>query len=151
MADQGEAAAIASQPWEQRPFLRAGGTGACSQNFCHVSQTHPWLEGADFPLGDGSLCFSPPTDPDSQLYDMGYTPEEEAPACPDEFDDFVTFEASMSSGYSHKCWLHVEWDLGMEERGICCDWAQECLTCKDKFSLWLMGPPREAAPSIWCC
>ncbi|NXQ35464.1 RFIP3 protein, partial [Alaudala cheleensis] len=36
-------------------------------------------------------------DPDSQLYDMGYTPEEEAPACPDEFDDFVTFEASMSS------------------------------------------------------
>ncbi|NXT70782.1 RFIP3 protein, partial [Chaetops frenatus] len=36
-------------------------------------------------------------DPDSQLYDMGYTPEEEAPACPDEFDDFVTFEASMGS------------------------------------------------------
>ncbi|NXD31013.1 RFIP3 protein, partial [Spelaeornis formosus] len=36
-------------------------------------------------------------DPDSQLYDMGYTPEEEAPACPDDFDDFVTFEASMSS------------------------------------------------------
>ncbi|NWY67059.1 RFIP3 protein, partial [Erithacus rubecula] len=33
-------------------------------------------------------------DPDSQLYDMGYTPEEEAPACPDEFDDFVTFEAT---------------------------------------------------------
>ncbi|XP_021267057.1 rab11 family-interacting protein 3 isoform X2 [Numida meleagris] len=25
---------------------------------------------------------------------MGYTPEEEAPACPDEFDDFVTFEAN---------------------------------------------------------
>ncbi|NWS74248.1 RFIP3 protein, partial [Crotophaga sulcirostris] len=36
-------------------------------------------------------------DPDSQLYDMGYSPEEEAPACPDEFDDFVTFEASMSA------------------------------------------------------
>ncbi|KAM8798338.1 rab11 family-interacting protein 3-like [Eudromia elegans] len=34
-------------------------------------------------------------DPDSQLYDMGYTPEEEASACPDEFDDFVTFEASI--------------------------------------------------------
>uniref|UniRef100_A0A8C3JT32 Rab11 family-interacting protein 3 n=1 Tax=Calidris pygmaea TaxID=425635 RepID=A0A8C3JT32_9CHAR len=33
-------------------------------------------------------------DPDIQLYDMGYTPEEEAPACPDEFDDFVTFEAN---------------------------------------------------------
>ncbi|KAM6054622.1 rab11 family-interacting protein 3 isoform 1-T1 [Chlamydotis macqueenii] len=33
-------------------------------------------------------------DPDSHLYDMGYTPEEEAPACPDEFDDFVTFEAN---------------------------------------------------------
>lgn len=41
--------------------------------------------------------FSLPADPDSQLYDMGYPPEEEAPACPDEFDDFVTFEASMSS------------------------------------------------------
>ncbi|OXB74462.1 UNVERIFIED_CONTAM: hypothetical protein H355_001844 [Colinus virginianus] len=35
-------------------------------------------------------------DPDSQLYDMGYTPEEETPACPDEFDDFVTFEASAN-------------------------------------------------------
>ncbi|NXM87986.1 RFIP3 protein, partial [Oenanthe oenanthe] len=46
-------------------------------------------------------------DPDSQLYDMGYTPEEEAPACPDEFDDFVTFEASMSSGHSHKCLFHA--------------------------------------------
>ncbi|NXD44662.1 RFIP3 protein, partial [Copsychus sechellarum] len=46
-------------------------------------------------------------DPDSQLYDMGYTPEEEALACPDEFDDFVTFEASMGSGHSHKCWLHA--------------------------------------------
>ncbi|XP_064009318.1 rab11 family-interacting protein 3 isoform X3 [Pogoniulus pusillus] len=33
-------------------------------------------------------------DPDSQLYDMGYTPEEETSACPDEFDDFVTFEAN---------------------------------------------------------
>ncbi|XP_054036673.1 rab11 family-interacting protein 3 [Dryobates pubescens] len=33
-------------------------------------------------------------DPDSQLYDMGYTPEEEPPACPDDFDDFVTFEAN---------------------------------------------------------
>nr|XP_013223508.2 rab11 family-interacting protein 3 isoform X3 [Columba livia] len=33
-------------------------------------------------------------DPDSQLYDMGYTPEEESPPCPDEFDDFVTFEAN---------------------------------------------------------
>lgn len=67
--------------------------------------------------------FFPPADPDSQLYDMGYTPEEETPACPDEFDDFVTFEASMSSVRSHQCWLHVEWDLGMEavpgERGLC--------------------------------
>ncbi|NXD12497.1 RFIP3 protein, partial [Nothocercus nigrocapillus] len=36
-------------------------------------------------------------DPDSQLYDMGYTPEEEASACPDEFDDFVTFEATNVS------------------------------------------------------
>ncbi|NXX97321.1 RFIP3 protein, partial [Centropus bengalensis] len=38
-------------------------------------------------------------DPDSQLYDMGYSPEEEAPACPDEFDDFVTFEASTKRGH----------------------------------------------------
>ncbi|NXA41548.1 RFIP3 protein, partial [Eudromia elegans] len=39
-------------------------------------------------------------DPDSQLYDMGYTPEEEASACPDEFDDFaneVTDSAYMGS------------------------------------------------------
>lgn len=27
---------------------------------------------------------------------MGYTNEEEPSVCPDEFDDFVTFEASMS-------------------------------------------------------
>ncbi|XP_040539171.1 rab11 family-interacting protein 3 isoform X6 [Gallus gallus] len=40
------------------------------------------------------LCHGQQQDPDSQLYDMGYTPEEEAPACPDEFDDFVTFEAN---------------------------------------------------------
>nr|XP_056722242.1 rab11 family-interacting protein 3 [Euleptes europaea] len=35
-------------------------------------------------------------DPDSQLCTMGYTREEELPpsACPDEFDDFVTFEAN---------------------------------------------------------
>ncbi|NWI09358.1 RFIP3 protein, partial [Crypturellus soui] len=40
-------------------------------------------------------------DPDSQLYDMGYTPEEEASTCPDEFDDFVTFEASI------ECWEYL--------------------------------------------
>ncbi|XP_060116806.1 rab11 family-interacting protein 3 isoform X1 [Heteronotia binoei] len=35
-------------------------------------------------------------DPDSQLCTMGYMPEEEESpsACPDEFDDFVTFEAN---------------------------------------------------------
>ncbi|XP_068003427.1 LOW QUALITY PROTEIN: rab11 family-interacting protein 3 [Melanerpes formicivorus] len=33
-------------------------------------------------------------EPDSQLCDMGYTPEEEPPACPDDFDDFGTFEAN---------------------------------------------------------
>uniref|UniRef100_A0A7M4FRZ5 Rab11 family-interacting protein 3 n=1 Tax=Crocodylus porosus TaxID=8502 RepID=A0A7M4FRZ5_CROPO len=33
-------------------------------------------------------------DPDSQLYDMGYAQEEDPPTCPDEFDDFVTFEAN---------------------------------------------------------
>lgn len=38
---------------------------------------------------------------------MGYTPEEEAPACPDEFDDFVTFEASMSAVNSRKCQLYT--------------------------------------------
>lgn len=52
------------------------------------------------------LLFSS-ADPDSQLYDMGYTPEEEAPACPDEFDDFVTFEASMSAVGSHRHWLYM--------------------------------------------
>ncbi|XP_019348645.2 rab11 family-interacting protein 3 isoform X2 [Alligator mississippiensis] len=33
-------------------------------------------------------------DPDNQLYDMGYAQEEDPPTCPDEFDDFVTFEAN---------------------------------------------------------
>ncbi|XP_065268348.1 rab11 family-interacting protein 3 isoform X1 [Emys orbicularis] len=33
-------------------------------------------------------------DSDSQLYEMGYTHEEEPSVCPDEFDDFVTFEAN---------------------------------------------------------
>ncbi|XP_029431913.1 rab11 family-interacting protein 3 isoform X2 [Rhinatrema bivittatum] len=33
-------------------------------------------------------------DLDLQLYDMGYSPEEDSPACADEFDDFVTFEAN---------------------------------------------------------
>lgn len=33
-------------------------------------------------------------DPDSQLCTMGYTHDEPPPACPDEFDDFVAFEAN---------------------------------------------------------
>uniref|UniRef100_A0A8C8R9N1 Rab11 family-interacting protein 3 n=1 Tax=Pelusios castaneus TaxID=367368 RepID=A0A8C8R9N1_9SAUR len=33
-------------------------------------------------------------DSDSQLYDMGYANEEEPSVCPDEFDDFVVFEAN---------------------------------------------------------
>ncbi|XP_027690588.2 rab11 family-interacting protein 3 isoform X2 [Chelonia mydas] len=33
-------------------------------------------------------------DSDSQLCEMGYTHEEEPSVCPDEFDDFVTFEAN---------------------------------------------------------
>lgn len=60
------------------------------------------------------LFFFPSADPDSQLYDMGYTPEEEAPACPDEFDDFVTFEASMSAVNSCKCQLRTAGDLSRE-------------------------------------
>ncbi|XP_007499258.1 rab11 family-interacting protein 3 isoform X2 [Monodelphis domestica] len=32
-------------------------------------------------------------DPESQLYDIGYV-QEDSPACPDEFDDFVTYEAN---------------------------------------------------------
>lgn len=54
-------------------------------------------------------------DPDSQLYDMGYTPEEEAPACPDEFDDFVTFEASMSPVNACKYQLY---GARLEHRGF---------------------------------
>ncbi|KAJ1097287.1 hypothetical protein NDU88_002412 [Pleurodeles waltl] len=33
-------------------------------------------------------------DPDHQLYDMGYSAEDDHPVCPDEFDDFATFEAN---------------------------------------------------------
>lgn len=110
---QGEASAgIALQPWcgwdarEQSPFLRAEDTGACTQErlslLCRVSQSHPWPEVQISLSVIPAVCLFPPADPDSQLYDMGYTPEEEAPACPDEFDDFVTFEASVSSLHSHK-------------------------------------------------
>lgn len=73
---------------------------------CHVSQSRPSLEGVRFLLVI-LFHFFDFADPDSQLYDMGYTPEEEAPACPDEFDDFVTFEASMSAVNSCKCQLNT--------------------------------------------
>ncbi|XP_026559953.1 rab11 family-interacting protein 3 isoform X4 [Pseudonaja textilis] len=33
-------------------------------------------------------------DPDSQLCPLGYTPDETPPACADEFDDFVAYEAN---------------------------------------------------------
>ncbi|XP_078519177.1 rab11 family-interacting protein 3 isoform X3 [Lissotriton helveticus] len=33
-------------------------------------------------------------DSDHQLYDMGYSAEDDHPVCPDEFDDFATFEAN---------------------------------------------------------
>lgn len=60
-----------------------------------------------FPFGDVFVLFFFffSADPDSQLYDMGYTPEEESPPCPDEFDDFVTFEVSISTVNSCKCQL----------------------------------------------
>lgn len=45
---------------------------------------------------------------------MGYTPEEEAPACPDEFDDFVTFEASMSIAISRRRQLIAAGDSSTE-------------------------------------
>ncbi|XP_067390150.1 rab11 family-interacting protein 3 isoform X2 [Emydura macquarii macquarii] len=45
----------------------------------------------DFHRGIGAIRNE---DSDSQLYDMGYTNEEEPSVCPDEFDDFVTFEAN---------------------------------------------------------
>ncbi|KAM7151234.1 rab11 family-interacting protein 3 [Macrochelys suwanniensis] len=45
----------------------------------------------DFYRGIGAIRNG---DSDSQLYEMGYTHEEEPSVCPDEFDDFVTFEAN---------------------------------------------------------
>ncbi|XP_043945264.1 rab11 family-interacting protein 3-like isoform X2 [Protopterus annectens] len=33
-------------------------------------------------------------DPDSQLYDMGYSNEEDSPVCIDDFDEFVTYESN---------------------------------------------------------
>ncbi|KAM9125489.1 rab11 family-interacting protein 3 isoform 2-T2 [Pangshura tecta] len=45
----------------------------------------------DFYRGIGAIRNG---DSDSQLYEMGYTREEEPSVCPDEFDDFVTFEAN---------------------------------------------------------
>ncbi|XP_006113927.2 rab11 family-interacting protein 3 isoform X2 [Pelodiscus sinensis] len=45
----------------------------------------------DFYSGIGTIRNG---DSNSQRYEMGYTREEEPPVCPDEFDDFVTFEAN---------------------------------------------------------
>ncbi|CAM4622915.1 rab11 family-interacting protein 3 isoform X1 [Caretta caretta] len=45
----------------------------------------------DFCRGIGAIRNG---DSDSQLCEMGYTHEEEPSVCPDEFDDFVTFEAN---------------------------------------------------------
>ncbi|XP_073218952.1 rab11 family-interacting protein 3 isoform X3 [Lepidochelys kempii] len=45
----------------------------------------------DFYRGIGAIRNG---DSDSQLCEMGYTHEEEPSVCPDEFDDFVTFEAN---------------------------------------------------------
>nr|XP_006113929.1 rab11 family-interacting protein 3 isoform X3 [Pelodiscus sinensis] len=45
----------------------------------------------DFYSGIGTIRNG---DSNSQRYEMGYTREEETPVCPDEFDDFVTFEAN---------------------------------------------------------
>ncbi|XP_066496666.1 rab11 family-interacting protein 3 isoform X2 [Tiliqua scincoides] len=42
----------------------------------------------------GILAIRNEADPDSQLCSMGYTHDEPPPSCPDEFDDFVTFEAN---------------------------------------------------------
>lgn len=113
---QGAATPVALHPswrwdaWKQRAFLNAEGTGMCKRKFtsfcCRGSQSRPSFEGERFLLVILCLLFSS-ADPDSQLYDMGYTPEEEAPACPDEFDDFVTFEASMSAVTSGKHRLYT--------------------------------------------
>lgn len=85
--------------WRQGSFLNTEGTSGCRRKFlsfcCCISQSCPSFGGEGFL--SVILFFFPSADPDSQLYDMGYTPEEEAPACPDEFDDFVTFEASTNA------------------------------------------------------
>lgn len=50
---------------------------------------------------------------------MGYTPEEEAPACPDEFDDFVTFEASVSTVDICVCSTSGAWGVGLQGKDGC--------------------------------
>ena len=43
-----------------------------------------------------------PADPDSPLCSVTPAPDEELPACPEEFDDFVTFEASGFPGRAER-------------------------------------------------
>nr|XP_028562557.1 rab11 family-interacting protein 3 [Podarcis muralis] len=50
--------------------------------------------------------------PDSQLCTMGYAHDEPPSACPDEFDDFVTFEVSVYF------WLPASLELGGVATGI---------------------------------
>ncbi|XP_025047381.1 rab11 family-interacting protein 3-like [Alligator sinensis] len=55
-------------------------------------------------------------DPDNQLYDMGYTQEEDPPTCPDEFDDFVTFEVLLQLCNS-SVYYWADTDMGDEPGG----------------------------------
>lgn len=116
---------------------------------------HGFLRGSGFPFGESLALLFSSADPDSQLYDMGYTPEEEAPACPDEFDDFVTFEASVSTTAVCGCSTSgargggevglqgrdcCSGGSGMEKNKFCHLWARECTNVMPlKLACELMG------------
>ncbi|KAI1233909.1 Rab11 family-interacting protein 3, partial [Lamprotornis superbus] len=80
-------------------------------------------------------------DPDSQLYDMGYTPEEEAPACPDEFDDFKHQEGrdkprQVDFEFNLFIWGWIPGNREHLER----DWGSQ-----DVLLFWNSGEREEAA------
>lgn len=47
------------------------------------------------------------TDPDGQLYSMPPAQDEDPPTCADEFDDFVTYEASLVAPRLPLCAIHL--------------------------------------------
>lgn len=47
------------------------------------------------------------TDPDGHLYSVAPAQDDDPPTCADEFDDFVTYEASLDAPHLSLCAMHL--------------------------------------------